>query len=184
LIVEMRDRRGRIRRASYSRGGGAYVDLPLAVLVNRHSASASEIVAAALQDHQRAVVIGERTYGKGTVQEVFLMQGGKSLLKLTSASFWRPSGKNIHRQTDRRSEALDDPDWGVSPNEGFEVALTDEEFVALAERRAERDGLIRRPDDEAQDVQRLEDAAVDLAVAHLQRQLEEQGGAASADRAD
>jgi carboxyl-terminal processing protease len=72
---------------------------PVAILINRYSASASEIVAACLQDHGRAVIVGERSYGKGSVQNMIEMKEGneKSALKLTTASYWRPSGENIHR---------------------------------------------------------------------------------------
>ncbi|HTU91885.1 MAG TPA: S41 family peptidase [Gemmataceae bacterium] len=93
---------------------------PMAVLVNKYSASASEIVSAALQDHQRAVVIGERTYGKGSVQNIIEMHEGsdRSALKLTTASYWRPSGKNIHRFPDSK----DSDDWGVQPNDtGYQL---------------------------------------------------------------
>ena len=69
----------------------------MAVLVNRYSASASEIVAACLQDHDRAVIVGERTWGKGSVQNIIELEGGRSALKLTTAGYLRPSGKNIHR---------------------------------------------------------------------------------------
>src|SRR5205085_3738359 len=89
------------------------------ILLNRYSASASEIVAAALQDHARAVVVGERSYGKGSVQNIIPMEGGASALKLTTASYWRPSGKNIHRFPDSKEE----DDWGVKPNKDFQAAL-------------------------------------------------------------
>lgn len=93
-------------------------EFPMAVLINKYSASASEIVAAALQDHGRAVIIGERSYGKGSVQNVIKMEGGKSALKLTTASYWRPSGKNIHRFFDSKET----DDWGVRPNDsGFKL---------------------------------------------------------------
>ncbi len=101
---------------------------PLVVLVNKYSASASEIVAAALQDHQRAVIIGERTYGKGSVQNIIEMHegGDRSALKLTTASYWRPSGKNIHRFPDSK----DSDDWGVRPNDsGYQ--LTPQSLTAL-----------------------------------------------------
>ena len=74
----------------------------MAMLVNKYSASASEIVAAALQDHNRAVIIGERSYGKGSVQNIIEMENDTSALKLTTASYWRPSGKNIHRFPDSK----------------------------------------------------------------------------------
>ena len=99
----------------------------MAVLVNRYSASASEIVSACLQDHQRAVIIGERTWGKGSVQNVIELEDGKSALKLTTASYQRPNGQNIHRFPD----AKETDEWGVMPNEGFEVRLSDGEMAEL-----------------------------------------------------
>ena len=111
-------------------GRGSYQDLPLVVLVNDKSASASEIVAACLQDHRRTTVVGERTWGKGTVQNVIPLEGGKSLLKLTIASYWRPSGRNIHRL----SSSNDRDDWGVQPSTGYEVKLDNKEAIELAEK--------------------------------------------------
>lgn len=108
---------------------------PIAILVNRYSASASEIVAAALQDHGRAVIVGERTYGKGSVQNIINMEKDKSALKLTTASYWRPSGKNIHRFP----ESKETDDWGVKPTPGFEVPLKDEERMEYMIYRGDRD---------------------------------------------
>jgi carboxyl-terminal processing protease len=108
---------------------------PMAILINKYSASASEIVAAALQDHGRAIVIGERSYGKGSVQNVIKMENGKSALKLTTASYWRPSGKNIHRFPD----AKETDEWGVKPNEGYEVPMKDEERFDYIVYRRDRD---------------------------------------------
>lgn len=109
--------------------------IPMVVLTNRFSASASEILAACLQDHERAVVVGERTWGKGTVQNIFKFESGKSALKLTTASYWRPNGTNIHR----RKNSTDSDDWGVRPSPGFEVKLTDEQFKEILEARRKRD---------------------------------------------
>jgi carboxyl-terminal processing protease len=112
---------------------------PVAILINRWSASASEIVAAALQDHLRAVIIGERSYGKGSVQNIIPVENATSALKLTTASYWRPSGKNIHRFANSKKT----DEWGVTPNEGFEIKLSDEERRAYYEDRRERD-IVRR----------------------------------------
>src|SRR6202007_1339292 len=108
-----------------------YDKYPMTVLVNKYSASASEIVAAALQDHHRAVVVGERSYGKGSVQNVIPMENGSSALKLTTASYLRPSRKNTHRFPDSK----DSDDWGVKPDPGFEVKLTDAELRAYLQYR-------------------------------------------------
>jgi len=117
---------------------------PIAILLNRYSASASEIVAAALQDHARAVIIGERSYGKGSVQNIIPMEGGASAMKLTTASYWRPSGKNIHRFPDAKEEE----EWGVRPNSGYEVKLPDEERLEYYRWRRDRD-IVRRPGEPA-----------------------------------
>jgi len=109
--------------------------LPMAVLTNQYSASASEIVSACLQDHHRAVIVGERTYGKGTVQNIIEMESGRSALKLTTASYWRPSGKNIHRL----KNATEEDEWGVTPDEGFRVAITQEEMIKVLQKRRYRD---------------------------------------------
>jgi carboxyl-terminal processing protease len=135
LIVETRGRDGQLIDRRMTTGDGPFVALPLAVLINQQSASAAEIVAACLQDHGRAIVVGQRTYGKGTVQQLIATQAGKSTLKLTWASFWRPSGENIHRL---QSAAPDDK-WGVRPDPRFEVVLPAEEYADYEQYRGQRD---------------------------------------------
>lgn len=109
--------------------------LPIAVLVNEHSASAAEILSAALQDHHRAKVIGHRTYGKGSVQNLIELDEGDSALKLTVATYWRPSGKNIHKF----KTAKETDDWGVKPDPGFEVEVSEKEFENWYYARRDRD---------------------------------------------
>ena len=110
------------------------------VLVDGYSASASEITAACLQDHKRAVIVGTRSWGKGTVQNVMPFEGGRSALKLTVATYWRPSETNIHRHVD----ATEDDAWGVSPNDGFEVEVDDETLTKIFLLRRERDRVRHR----------------------------------------
>jgi carboxyl-terminal processing protease len=142
---------------------GTFAGFPVAVLVNRHSASGSEIVAACLQDHGRAVIVGERTWGKGSVQSLISLRSSGSALKLTTATYIRPSGKNIHRFPDAREE----DDWGVRPNPGFEVRLSDREMALLLadQRRREIIGP-RTPLAWAQngDGPRSEDSSQDLGM--------------------
>jgi carboxyl-terminal processing protease len=113
---------------------GTFEGFPMVVLINRYSASASEIVSACLQDQDRAVIIGERTWGKGSVQNLIELEDGRSALKLTTASYRRPNGKNIDRGS---SESEDE--WGVRPDEGFEIRLSDEEMQRLVTDRRQRD---------------------------------------------
>jgi carboxyl-terminal processing protease len=95
-IVSMRGRTADVTRSFKDRQAQPWPDLILAVLVDSMSASASEIVAGALQDHDRAVLVGTTTYGKGSAQTVFDVEGGG--LKLTIAKWFTPSGRSISKQ--------------------------------------------------------------------------------------
>jgi len=88
----------------YSRSTKIHDSVPLVVLVNGASASASEIVAGALQDWDRAVIAGQTSFGKGSVQTVFMI--GKDALKLTTAKYFTPSGRCIHKDRPRGSEEM------------------------------------------------------------------------------
>lgn len=116
--------------------GSTVTGVPIAVLVDGLTASAAEIVAACLQDHDRATVVGARTFGKGTVQSI-LPLGGGGLLKLTTAEYLRPSGATINRRPDDAADAA----WGVTPDEGFAIAPTGESLERLARWRRLRDRL-------------------------------------------
>lgn len=96
----------------YNSKGNRYPNLPLAVLVNRGTASASEIVAGAIQDHQMGVLFGKRTFGKGVIQTSFTLSDGSALL-LTTAEYFTPKGHRVHETgltpdviTERESETL------------------------------------------------------------------------------
>ena len=116
---------------------GTYEDFPIVVLVNQNSASAAEIVSACLQDHKRAKVVGQRSYGKGSVQHIIELEDGNSVLKLTVATYQRPSGKNIHRF----KEAKDSDEWGVSPDPGLEVKLGRRDYELWTHGRRDRDAI-------------------------------------------
>lgn len=104
--------------------------VPMVVLVNDQSASASEIMAGCLQDLGRAKIAGSRSYGKGTVQQVFELENDQTALKFTTARFYRPSGRNIHRT----EEMGPDDQWGIIPDEGLRLKLNELQDLYLNRR--------------------------------------------------
>jgi len=95
LIVNTQGRYEATRLEFRARPGQWAGNVPMVILVNGKTASASEVLTAALQDHGRAIIIGETTFGKGSIQSVFLLRNG-STLKLTTAHYFTPSGQTIH----------------------------------------------------------------------------------------
>lgn len=134
LIVSTKGR-NTISKTYEAQKEGTYEGFPIAILINRNSASAAEIVSACLQDHDRAQIVGDRSYGKGSVQNIIELEDGNSVLKLTVASYLRPSGKNIHRFKDAKEK----DEWGVSPNPGLKVELTPQQYVSWTTDRRNRD---------------------------------------------
>ncbi|MFH1378644.1 MAG: S41 family peptidase [bacterium] len=98
-----------------------FSQLPMVVLINEGSASGSEIVAGALQDNQRAVIVGERTFGKASVQSVIPLSDGSGL-RLTTAHYYTPSGAHIHKLKDAEK-------WGIDPD--IEIKVTRETKLKL-----------------------------------------------------
>jgi len=112
-------------------------DVPVVVLANEASASASEIVAGALKENGRGQLVGTRTYGKGSVQQVRMLESGLGAMKITNAYYYIPGGRNLHRREDAEV-------WGVDPDPGYYVPMSPEAMRAMIEVR--REGEILRPD--------------------------------------
>jgi carboxyl-terminal processing protease len=108
---------------------GTLPDFPIAIMLNGSSASASEVLAGALVDNNRAIVVGTRSFGKGSVQTVRqLDRGGGAELKMTEQGYFLPSGRSITRKDDSAT-------WGVDPTDGFYVPVADDDIRAMLEVR-------------------------------------------------
>lgn len=130
IIVSTRGRVGEDETV-YAVSEGTLGDFPLVVMVNRQSASASEIVAAALQGNGRAKVVGERSFGKGSVQNVVSLPSGIGQIKITERHYFGPGDKVIHRTDDSTV-------WGVDPDPGFFSPMTNEQYNGMIRVRNER----------------------------------------------
>ncbi|MCF6155481.1 MAG: S41 family peptidase [Candidatus Brocadia sp.] len=121
IIVSTRGRDKTQNYIYHARKKGTYPNFPMVVLVNNGSASASEIVAGALKDHKRGLLLGVKTFGKGSVQSLIPVGDGKAALKLTTARYYTPSGVCIHEK-------------GIEPD--IQVPLNFAEIKALHEHLA------------------------------------------------
>ena len=128
IILETKGQSSREEERIESATVESNADLSLVVLVNEGSASSSEIVAGALQDHDRALIIGNRTYGKGSVQTLYTLSGG-DVLKLTTARWYTPVGRSIH----------------MDPEEQMELRSSESSKLALNGRMVMLDDLDGRP---------------------------------------
>lgn len=118
MIVYTKGRKPENHQEFRAGSSAPYETLPLVILINRYSASASEIVAGAMQDNKRAVVVGERSFGKASVQSIIPLPD-KSALRLTIAKYYTPNGKSI--QHDAKGET-----GGISPDIAIKVPLETE----------------------------------------------------------
>ncbi|WP_421989206.1 S41 family peptidase [Roseococcus sp.] len=130
-IVSTRARRPEDAQRWNARPGDITGGLPIVVLVNGGSASASEIVAGALQDHRRAVVIGQRSFGKGSVQTVMPLGGNNGAIRLTTARYYTPSGRSIQST-------------GIEPDIEVRATRQDPQTAAATPGAREREADLRR----------------------------------------
>ena len=161
------DGRNAPKRTWTAKKRGTFTDFQMAVLVNRFSASASEIVAASLQDHDRAIIVGERTWGKGSVQNIIELEGGKSALRLTTGTYHRPNGKNIHRF----EGATDDDDWGVRPSDGHALRLSPVETRRLLDYQQDVNVIGSDGEASSDEEKRLIDRQLQRALDHLNKEI-------------
>jgi carboxyl-terminal processing protease len=128
LIVYTKGRKEEFFKEFKSAAKAKYGDIPLVLLVNGASASGSEIVAGALQDYGRAVLIGSRTFGKGSVQQVITLpdEGG---LRITVAKYYTPKGRMIHKDFKNKNRKDRDASGGIVPDMEVAFDMNDERKV-------------------------------------------------------
>ena len=156
MIVYTKGRKKEYYQEFKTSGNPVYGDIPMAVLVNQGSASASEIVSGALQDNGRAFIVGQRTFGKASVQQVIPLSGGAGL-RLTIAKYYTPSGKLIHRDYRDKKKA---DEGGIFPDVEVVVPLAEENKIF-----AQYNTIIYTPGQEMPEVKLTEkDPVLDRAV--------------------
>jgi carboxyl-terminal processing protease len=138
---------------------GTLPNFPIALLINGQSASASEVLAGALTENSRAIAVGARSFGKGSVQVVLDLPSGKgSELKITEQGYYLPSGRSISRKDDSAN-------WGVDPTDGFYVPMTDQQTIAMLEVRRKEEIINAKKDQGEKVPEKIEKAADPKAAA-------------------
>ena len=172
VVVSTKDRRGLVHPRKAKTDKTAWesaTDRPMVVLVDDQSASASEIVAAALQDHKRAAVAGGRSFGKGSVQRVYNLPASKAAVKLTVEAWLRPSGANI----DRPAEPKEGDTWGVEPDPDLAVKLTPAERMASYKAASIRFAVKPKGATEPKGTEEAKDKVLDTALDYLRKKLKD-----------
>ena len=127
LIVYTEDKYG--EREEHSCDGKNELHVPMVVLINDYSASASEILAGAIQDYEKGILMGTQTYGKGIVQRIISLSDG-SAVKLTISNYFTPKGRNIHK-VGVEPDVIIEFDGDAYYNEGYDNQL--EEAIVYME---------------------------------------------------
>jgi len=170
VSVKYRAREPEVWRSQTEPRAKKFVNFPMAVLVNGQSASASEIVSACLQDYNRAVVVGERSYGKGSVQNVKDFTVDDKLIgqiKFTTARYFPPTDRNIDKNsTPGKPEDI----WGVTPDKGYLVKLSREQAQDLAEQFRDRE-IIKPKVGPVKEPKVFKDVQLEKAVDYLRDQV-------------
>ncbi len=167
VIVSIRPRVGHETKLTGNHEG-SLLDFPMVCLVNGYSASGSEIVSAALQDHKRALIVGERSYGKGSVQNIQEFHDGQ--IKLTTASFWRPSGRNLNKSS---THGKDEEEWGVTPDKIVKLSQKERKDLDDALHDAE---IIQRRDVKPQEPKpEFKDRQLEDSLSYLREQIKTAG---------
>jgi C-terminal processing protease CtpA/Prc len=122
LVATVHNRDERDNKFTSEAGDNKFTKFPVVVLINGETSGGAELIAAALQDNHRAKIMGQRTVGKASIQTQIGLPAGNAGLKLTSGTFIRPSGKNLHRSPDSKPG----DDWGVRPDDGLENRVSPE----------------------------------------------------------
>lgn len=138
VIVSTRFRDGMTKTVYRLEQQTQICSIPMVVLIDQESASAAEILSAALQDYGRATIVGTRSFGKGTVQKIVYLPFNSGTLQLTDASYWRPSNKNIHRNQD----AQESDSWGVIPDSEGLVPISDTQRYVTFQIRERRSNCV------------------------------------------
>jgi carboxyl-terminal processing protease len=164
LIASIKPRQGKEWRY-LKKNGKNYTAFPMVCLINGDTARSAEVVAACLQDHYRALIIGERSRGDGSIQEVLALKNGGDLC-LTSALIYRPSGANLTRWMTNGEER---DTWGVVPTNGFALKFSPRERKELMRHQQDQEIILRHDKLAKPKPRQFKDRQLEMALAYFRK---------------